>query len=107
DIPMKMNREVKRFAAKVKGKLTTVFAPEDLEALAYQTEFIQAVSSKSTGKSFAGLIPTEMLADPAVSLEGLCDRLRHLNPQAELTPQALHQRINTPHAVAYVQAIRP
>ena len=28
DLPMKMKQEMKRYARKVKGKLTTVFAPE-------------------------------------------------------------------------------
>ena len=36
---MKMKQEIKRYARKVKGKLTTVFAPEHLEALARQSEF--------------------------------------------------------------------
>jgi hypothetical protein len=31
--------------------------------------------------------------------------LRQLNPQAVMTPQALHQRLNTSHAVAYRQAV--
>ena len=43
---------------------------------------------------------TEMIEEPAVSLEGLCDLLSELNPHAEMTPQALHQRINA-YAVTY------
>src|SRR6266852_4719793 len=41
----------------------------------------------------------------AVSLDGLCDLLRQLNPQAAMTPQALHQRILSPHAGTYVHAV--
>jgi hypothetical protein len=72
---MKMKQEMKRYARKVKGKLATVFAPEHLEALARQSDFIQRSSSKLTGKDFVELMTTEMIEEPAVSLEGLCDLL--------------------------------
>src|SRR5436309_11949565 len=104
DIPMKMKQEMKRYARKVKGKLTTVFDPDHLEALARQTDFIQRSSSKLTGKDFVELMTTEMLEEPAVSLEGLCDLLVELHPHAEMTPQALPQRINA-YAVTYVQEV--
>src|SRR5207253_770422 len=104
DIPMKMKQEMKRYARKVKGKLTTVFDPDHLEALARQTDFIQRSSSKLSGKDFVELMTTEMIEDPAVSLEGLCDVLVDLNPQAQMTPQALHQRLN-PYAVTYLQEV--
>ena len=101
---MKMKQEMKRYARKVKGKLTTVFDPDHLEALARQTGFIQRSSSKLSGKDFVELMTTEMIEDPAVSLEGLCDVLVDLNPQAQMTPQALHQRLN-PYAVTYLQEV--
>jgi len=56
------------------------------------------------GKDFVELMTTELIEEPAVSLEGLCDLLVDLNPQAEMSPQALHQRIN-PHAVTYLQEV--
>src|SRR5438552_3063566 len=84
DIPMKMKQEMKRYARKVKGKLTTVFDPDHLEALARQTDFIQRSSSKLSGKDFVELMTTEMIEDPAVSLEGLCDVLVDLNSQSPL-----------------------
>ena len=65
---MKMKQEMKRYARKVKGKLTTVFDPDHLEALARQTDFIQRSSSKLSGKDFVELMTTEMIEDPAVSL---------------------------------------
>lgn len=101
---MKMNHKMTRYASKVKGKLTTIFDPESLEALARRSQFIQRSSSKLSGKDFVELMTTELMQEPAVSLEGLCDRLVDLNPQAEMTPQALHQRIN-PYAVTYLQEV--
>src|SRR5262244_2517222 len=67
DIPMKMKQEMKRYARKVKGKLTTVFDPDHLEALARQTGFIQRSSSKLSGKDVVELMTTEMIEDPAGS----------------------------------------
>ena len=101
---MKMKHEIKRYANKVKGKLDTIFDPEPLETLARQSKFIQRSSSKIAGKDFVELMTTELLEEPAVSLEGLCDLLADLNPQAEMSPQALHQRIN-PYAVTYLQEV--
>ena len=101
---MKMKHEMKRYANKVKGKLDTIFDPEPLETLARQSKFIQRSSSKIAGKDFVELMTRELLEEPAVSLEGLCDLLADLNPQAEMSPQALHQRIN-PYAVAYLQEV--
>ena len=86
---MKLKREMTHSAAKVKGKLTRVFDPEQLESLARQSEFIQRSTSKLTGTDFAELLSTEMLDNAAVSLEGLCDLLRQLNPEAAMSPQAL------------------
>jgi hypothetical protein len=101
---MKMKHEMNRYASKVKGKLTTIFDPAALEILARQSKFIQRSSSKLAGKDFVELMPTELLEEPAVSLEGLCDLLVDLHPQAERTPQALHQRINA-YAVTYLQEV--
>lgn len=101
---MKMKQEVKRIARQVNGKLTTVFDPESLEVLARQNEFIQRSSSKLRGRDFVELMTTELIEDPAISLEGLCDILGDLNPHAQMTPQALHQRLN-PYAVSYLQDV--
>jgi hypothetical protein len=100
---MTRHQEPKPFAKKVKEKLTRVFPPERLEALARQSRFVQRASSKLTGSDFFALMTTDMLDNPGVSFGGLCDILQQRNPQAAMTPQALHQRLNTPQAVAYMQ----
>ena len=105
DVPMKLKRELTHVAAKVKGKLTRVFDHDQLETLARQSGFIQRSTSKLEGKDFVELLTTEMIDNAAVSLDGLCDLLRQLNPQAAMTPQALHQRILSPHAGTYVHAV--
>jgi hypothetical protein len=102
---MTLNSKRKQFAAKVKEKLTTVFTAERLEPLARQSGFLQRASSKITGRDFVELMTTAMLEEATVSLGGLCDRLQQLHPQAAMTPQALHQRLNTPQAVAYLHEV--
>jgi DDE family transposase len=97
--------EPKQFPGKVKEKLLTLFAPEQLETLAWQSRFIQRASSKLTGADFFALMTTDMLDNPAVSLGGLCDLLSRRHPAATMTPQALQQRMNTPEAVAYLQEV--
>jgi hypothetical protein len=102
---MTINREPKQLAEEVKENLTLTCSAERLEALARQSAFVQRASSKMTGQDFLALMTTAMLEDPAVSLGRLCDILRQLNPQAVMTPQALHQRLNTPQAVASMQEV--
>ena len=88
-------------ATKVKGKLTHIFDPDQLQVLARQSGFVQRSTSQLAGPEFVELMSTEMIADATVSLDGLCDILRQLNPQAMMTPQALHQRILAPQAETY------
>jgi hypothetical protein len=60
-----------------------------------------------TGQDVVALMTTDMLDDPAVSFGGLCDMLRQRHPHAVRPPHALHQRRNTPQAVAYRQEVLP
>ena len=100
---MMRRQEPKQFTGQVKEKLLTLFAPEQLETLAWQSRFIQRAHSKLTGTDFFALMTTDMLDNPAVSLGGLCDLLQQRHSQAAMTPQALQQRMSTPHAVAYLR----
>ena len=102
---MTRQQEPTRFAGKVKEQLTALFPPEQLETWAWQSQFIQRTSSKLTGADFVALMTTDMLDNPAISLEGLCDLLQQRHPHAAMTPQALQQRMNTPQAVAYLQEV--
>lgn len=100
---MTTQRKPTPLVRRVKEKLAPLFTPERLELLARQSAFVQRASSKLRGQDFFTLMTTDMLDDAAVSLGGLCDLLQQHNPHATMTPQALHQRLNTPQAVAYMQ----
>jgi hypothetical protein len=102
---MTRRQDPQRFTGKVKEKLLTVFAPEQLETLAWQSRFIPRASSKLPGADFFALMTTEMLDNPAVSFGGLCDILSQRHPEAAMTPQALQQRMTTPEAVTYLHDV--
>ena len=102
---MTRRQEPTRFAGKVKEQRTALFPPEQLETLAWQSHCIQRATSKLTGAAFFALRTTEMLDNPAVSLGGLCAMLQQRHPQAAMTPQALQQRMLTPHAVASLRDV--
>ena len=105
DVPMTIPRELTHVAATVKGKLTRVFAPHELETLAHQSRFLQRSTSKLTGQDFVALMTTDMVDNATMSLDGLCDLLRQHNPPAVMTPQALHQRLLSPPAVTYLHDV--
>jgi len=42
--------------------------------------------------------------EPAISYEGLCDILEECNPNVQITPQALCERMNSDGAVAFLKA---
>jgi hypothetical protein len=80
------------------------FNNEACEALARETSFIQRSSSRLTGSGFFNLLTVEALHEPTISYEGLCDRLEERHPNAQITPQALCERMNSDGAVAFLEA---
>lgn len=57
------------------------------------------------GCDFARLMTTEILGEEAVSLEGLCDILRRINPKADMAPQSLSERMNRKESVEYLRKV--
>lgn len=102
---MRIVSKLKALGSCVAGKLQRLFDATSLEALAREKGFIQRSSSQVTGVDFVKLLTTEILAEPLVSYEGLCDRLQQLNPAVTITPQALAQRLTRVGAENYLQAV--
>jgi hypothetical protein len=48
---------------------------------------------------------TEILGEETISTEGLCDILRQLNPEADMMPQSLSERINKEEAITYLKEV--
>jgi hypothetical protein len=76
-----------------------------LAATARQVGFIQRATSRVEGDDFVKLLTTEVIALPAISLAGMCDVLRRINPKADMSPQALSERINSKGAVDYLKEV--
>ena len=86
------------------NELDMWFKNEDCEALARETEFIQRSSSRLSGSDFFNLMTVEVLNEPTISYEGLCDLLEERDPALQITPQALCERINSHGAVEFLKA---
>lgn len=80
------------------------FKNEECETLARETGFIQRSTSRLTGSGFFNLLTVEVLNEPTISYEGLCDLLEERDPNSQITPQALCDRMNSDGAVEFLKA---
>jgi len=80
-----------------------IFNPEACHQSARQCGFIQRSTSKIKGHEFvkALVLPNNGLSED--SLNGLCERIREFNPEANISAPALAQRINTQAAVRFIR----
>lgn len=56
-------------------------------------------------KDFVNLLAAASTDPKIVPLTGLCNALRELNAETDLTPQSLMERINTPNAAAFLKQV--
>ncbi|MHC4397957.1 MAG: IS4 family transposase [Planctomycetota bacterium] len=89
----------------IKTQMETVFDEQILDTLAKEKKFIQRCTNQVEAKDFVTLMSVEMLEDPMISLDGMCDILSQLNTNTHLSPQALQQRINTQQAVEFLKTV--
>ena len=82
-----------------------VFSRDHLNEIARRTGFVKRSSSKLEGFEIIGALTGETVNDPYISYEGLCGEIVGLNPDADITPQALEQRINSPECVDYFKTV--
>lgn len=88
-----------------KKKISEIFQPSTLFQLARQSKFIQRSTSLLQGKDFIELMTVASIDPQATSLEGLCGKLREINPEADLTAQSLMERINRPASASFLKII--
>ena len=79
------------------------FNNEQCEMLARETGFIQRSTSRLTGTGFFNLLTAQAVDEPTFSYEGLCDILEERNPNSQITPKALCERMNSDGAVALLE----
>ena len=81
--------------------LTDFFAADDIEATARRTGFVQR-TSKITGKLFLALVTFGTWSEGKTTLAQLAAKGTQLRQPVEVSPEALHQRMNT-KAMAFLQ----
>jgi len=85
--------------------MAQVIDSEWLILTARRCGFVQRITSRLRGDDFVKLLTTEVLALPQISLPAMCDVLRQINPDADISPQRLCQRINSQKAVNYLEEV--
>src|SRR5262249_3031195 len=81
--------------------LTDFFSSDDIEATARRTGFVKR-ASKLTGKLFLALVTFGAWSDATTTLAQLAAKVTHLDEQVEVSPEAIHQRMNQ-RALAFLQ----
>jgi len=102
---VKFIEKVKNIAQKISNNILKIFNKEDLNGLARETGFIQRSTGRIEGEDFVRLMTAEILGEESVSCEGLCDILRQINPEADMTPQALNERLNKKESAEYLKEV--
>src|SRR5262249_48283596 len=77
------------------------FSSDDIEATARRTGFVKR-ASKLTGKLFLALVTFGAWSDATTTLAQLAAKVTHLDEQVEVSPEAIHQRMNQ-RALAFLQ----
>jgi hypothetical protein len=81
--------------------LTDFFASDAIEAAARRTGFVKR-TSKLTGKLFLALVTFGAWSDATTTLAQLAAKVTQLDEQVEVSPEAIHQRMNQ-RALAFLQ----
>jgi hypothetical protein len=81
--------------------LTDFFASDDIEAAARRTGFVKR-TSKITGKLFLALITFGVWGEAKTTLAQLAAKVTQVEGQVDVSPEALHQRMNK-RAIAFLQ----
>jgi len=86
-------------------KIDGVFNKEMIENAAVESRFIQRSTGKIEGGDFLRLMTVKDMENPFEPLAGLCDLLRDINPEADISPQVLSRRIDSESAVTFLENV--
>ncbi len=76
---------------------------DNLDKIARESYFVQRSTNKVSGRDFLELMTIDHFGQITISLEGLCDVLREKSSHADISPQALSEKINSEYAVAFLE----
>lgn len=82
-----------------------IFNKNDCHRLAVEHKFIQRSSSRLDGDEFVKALVLPSTGSSEDSLNGLCLRMRQFNSNADMSPQALSERINHESAPQFMRAV--
>jgi hypothetical protein len=102
---MKMFDSLVNVWTNIKNKISEMFQPTELSKLARKNKFIQRSTSLLQGKEFVDLMTAASIDPQVIPLEVLCSILREQNPEVDLAPQSLMERINRPESAAFLKTI--
>ena len=86
--------------------LTDFFGSDDIEATARRTGFVKR-ASKLTGKLFLALVTFGSWSDAHTTLAPLAAKVTQVVEQVEVSPEAIHQRMNKRALVFLQDMLRP
>ena len=95
---------IKNAITTIKKQIKNAFSVTKLNDLARQTKFIQRSSNRLNALDFVYLMSIELVSNPLAPLAELCRSLFELNPNMQMTPQALSERINSQECVSFFKA---
>ena len=82
-----------------------IFDRDELNRLAKESKFVRRSTSRIDGFDFVLLLAIVCMLEPNISLEGLCDHLTEIKPEAEMKPQSLADRINSKYAHDFMEMV--
>jgi len=85
--------------------LQSLISKEEIEKLAKETLFIKRSSYRLSGYIFVLALLISSLDARYYSLEALCSLIRELDPSIDIQPQSLMERMNSPEAAIFLEAV--
>lgn len=102
---MRFIENIRDIAKKVGDKVLGIFDRGKLNDLARETGFIQRSTSRMEGEDFARLMSTEIMGEEPATSEALCDIARQINPDADMTSQAMNERLNKKESAVFLKEV--
>lgn len=101
----KMLKTLKEAKNKLQKNIKKLFEKDNLDKLARETGFVKRRSSQLKGSEVVEILTVDMLDNPNMSYELMCDRIEEINPGVRITMQSLEERINKQETVKYIKTI--
>jgi hypothetical protein len=93
------------FITSLKEKIESLFDACCLETIAKETKFMVRSTNRINPRDFVQLMVLELLENPSMSIQGLCDILALLNPRSHMSANALQQRLASDGAADFLETV--